>query len=218
MTALASEKGLFLMEGLWSRFNPCVQEVYSRVKNEELGPIAYLRADFAFPALDRDPKGRLLNPALAGGSLLDIGIYPVFLAYLFLGVPKDIKVAAHFHTTGIEKDIAMIFNYESAIAMLYSSFSSRSEMKAEISCESGNVFLKPKWHRTERFQLQKGEEELEFTKPLLGHGYTYEIEEVHRCLKAGALESALWSWEDSAALHRILDRIRGLAEIQFPQE
>jgi predicted dehydrogenase len=218
MTSLAAEKGLFLMEGLWSRFNPSIQEVYARVKNGELGPISYLRADFAFPALDRDPKGRLLDPSLAGGSLLDIGIYPVFLAYLFLGVPKEIKVSAHFHTTGIEKQIAMILNYENAMAVLYSSFSSRSEMKAEISCASGNALLSPRWYRTERFHLQKGEEVLELTKPLHGYGYTYEIEEVHRCLKAGALESTLWSWEDSAALHMILDQIRGLAGIHFPQE
>jgi len=216
MTDLASEKGLFLMEALWSRFNPSIQQVYSRVKSGELGAVSYLRADFAFPALDRDAGGRLLNPALAGGSLLDIGIYPVFLAYLFLGIPKDIKVSAHFHTTGVEKQIAMIFDYDEAMAVLYSGFSSRSEMKAEISCESGSVLLNPPWHHTEGFQWQKDEEIEEVARPLKGYGYFYEIEEVHRCLKAGELESGLWSWADSLALHSLLDRIRGLAEIDFP--
>jgi len=216
MTDLASEKGLFLMEALWSRFNPSIQQVYSRVKSGELGAVSYLRADFAFPALDRDAGGRLLNPALAGGSLLDIGIYPVFLAYLFLGIPKDIKVSAHFHTTGVEKQIAMIFDYDEAMAVLYSGFSSRSEMKAEISCESGSVLLNPPWHHTEGFQWQKDEEIEEVARPLKGYGYFYEIEEVHRCLKAGELESGLWSWADSLALHSLLDRIRRLAEIDFP--
>lgn len=216
MTDLASEKGLFLMEALWSRFNPSIQQVYSRVKSGELGAVSYLRADFAFPALDRDAGGRLLNPALAGGSLLDIGIYPVFLAYLFLGIPKDIKVSAHFHTTGVEKQIAMIFDYDEAMAVLYSGFSSRSEMKAEISCESGSVLLNPPWHHTEGFQWQKDEEIEEVARSLKGYGYFYEIEEVHRCLKAGELESGLWSWADSLALHSLLDRIRRLAEIDFP--
>jgi predicted dehydrogenase len=216
MTDLASEKGLFLMEALWSRFNPSIQQVYSRVKSGELGAVSYLRADFAFPALDRDPGGRLLNPALAGGSLLDIGIYPVFLAYLFMGIPKDIKVSAHFHTTGVEKQIAMIFDYDEAMAVLYSGFSSRSEMKAEISCEWGSVLLNPPWHHTEGFQWQKDEEIEEVARPLKGYGYFYEIEEVHRCLKAGEQESGLWSWADSLALHSLLDRIRGLADIDFP--
>jgi predicted dehydrogenase len=216
MTDLASDKGLFLMEALWSRFNPGIQQVYKRVKSGELGAVSYLRADFAFPALDRDPEGRLLNPALAGGSLLDIGIYPVFLAYLFLGIPNDIKVSAHYHTTGAEKQIAMIFDYDNALAVLYSGFSSRSEMKAEISCESGSALLTPPWHHTERFQWQKGEAIKEVALPLKGSGYFYEIEEVHRCLKAGAQESDLWSWADSQALHSLLDRVRGLADIDFP--
>ena len=216
MTALAAEKGLFLMEALWSRFNPSIQQVYNLVKKGELGAISYLRADFAFPALDRDPRGRLLNPSLAGGSLLDIGIYPVFLAYLFLGIPKDIKVSAHFHTTGAEKQIAMIFDYDEAMAVLYSGFSSHSEMKAEISCESGSAILNPRWHHAESFQWQKGEEVREVSRPLKGSGYIYEIEEVHRCLRAGARESVLWSWADSIALHSLLDRVRGLADINFP--
>ncbi len=216
MTDLASEKGLFLMEALWSRFNPGIQQVYNRVKSGEVGAVCYLRADFAFPALDRDPEGRLLNPALAGGSLLDIGIYPVFLAYLFLGIPNDIKVTAHFHTTGAEKQIAMIFDYDEAMAVLYSGFSSRSEMKAEISCESGSALLYPPWHHTERFQWQKDEEIKEVALPLKGSGYFYEIEEVHRCLRAGKQESGLWSWADSLALHSLLDRVRELADIDFP--
>ncbi|MDM9631882.1 Gfo/Idh/MocA family protein [Robiginitalea aurantiaca] len=217
MTDLASKKGLFLMEALWSRFNPSIQEVYARVKAGDLGAIAYLRADFAFPALNRNPEDRLLNPALAGGSLLDIGIYPVFLAYLFLGVPAAIKVAAHFHHTGVEKQIAMIFDYGDAMAMLYSGFSSRSEMKAEISCEDGSAFLNPKWHQTESYRLEKGGEVHEESRPTEGFGYTYEIAEVHRCLGAGVLESPIWTWADSIALHTLLDKIRGLAGIDFPK-
>jgi predicted dehydrogenase len=215
MTALAAKKGLFLMEALWSRFNPSIKQVHERVVKGELGPVAYLRADFAFPALDRDPEGRLLNPSLAGGSLLDIGIYPVFLAYLFLGVPDDIKVSAHFHSTGVEKQIAMIFEYKDAIAVLYSGLSSKSEMKAEISCEAGSAFLNPKWHHPESYRLEQGGEVSEVSQPLKGHGYTYEIEEVHRCLWAGSLESPLWSWADSKALHTLLDEIRRLAGIRF---
>ncbi|MEJ2585346.1 MAG: Gfo/Idh/MocA family oxidoreductase [Robiginitalea sp.] len=218
MLDLARKKGLFLMEALWSRFNPSIREVYRMVREGALGPLSYLRADFAFPALDRDPQGRLLNPVLAGGSLLDIGIYPVFLAYLLLGVPRDFRVLAHFHETGVEKQIALLFDYPQAMAVLYSGLSSRSEMKAEISCRDGSIFLSPRWHEAESFTIQREGELQRVEKPLEGSGYTYEIQEVQSCLKGGKTQSDLWSWADSGALHTLLDRIREQAGIVFPGE
>jgi predicted dehydrogenase len=218
MIALARKKGLFLMEALWSRFNPSIREVSQMVHKGELGPLSYLRADFAFPALDRDPESRLLNPELAGGSLLDIGIYPVFLAYLLLGVPEEFKVLAHFHGTGVEKQIALLFDYPQALAVLYSGFSSRSEMKAEISCRDGSIYLSPRWHEAESYSVERDDNMYHMERPLKGSGYTYEIEEVHACLKEGKTQSDLWSWEDSIALHGLLDEIRHRAGISFPGE
>lgn len=218
MTEMAHAGGLFLMEALWSRFNPSIREVYERVREGELGPLSYLRADFAFPALDRDPRGRLLNPELAGGSLLDIGIYPVFLAYLLLGVPREFRVLAHFHPTGVEKQIALLFEYPEAMAVLYSGLSSRSEMKAEVSCRDGSMYLNPRWHEATSYTLEKEGESQTMHRPLIGSGYTYEIEEVHSCLRAGKTQSTLWSWADSLALHTLLDRIRDRAGIAFPGE
>ncbi|MCO5723662.1 Gfo/Idh/MocA family protein [Robiginitalea marina] len=216
MHALAENKGLFLMEALWSRFNPVIREVCDFVRDGGLGALAYLKADFAFPALDRDPGGRLLNPELAGGSLLDIGIYPVFLAYVLLGVPGEVRVLAHFHETGVEKQIGILLGYPGAMALLYSGFTSRSEMRAEISGEAGNIYLSPRWHQAESYQLDLGGEVRTIRHPFQGAGYTYEIEEVHRCLAAGYTQSPLWSRADSAALHSILDQIRDRAGIVFP--
>jgi predicted dehydrogenase len=218
MCDAASQKGCFLMEALWSRFNPCIHEVWELIRQEKLGPLSSLRADFAFPALDRDPSGRLLNPDLAGGSLLDIGIYPVFLAYLMLGIPQQIRVAAHFHTTGVEKQIGMLFDYPDALAVLYSGLTSHSEMKAELGCRDGTIYINPRWHETASYTLQMGDSVREVKHPLKGSGYVHEIEEVHRCLAEGELQSRLWSWSDSLALHGLLDRIREEAGIVFPGE
>lgn len=77
---VAKENNVFLMEALWSRFNPTIKKVKELVADGAIGDIGYLHADFAFYGLDRDESGRILNPELAGGSLLDIGIYPIFLA------------------------------------------------------------------------------------------------------------------------------------------
>ena len=218
MLEAAAANGRFLMEALWSRFNPSIREAYKTLRKGELGNISYLHADFAFPALDRDPEGRLLNPELAGGSLLDIGIYPVFLAYFLLGIPEEISVSARFHTTGAEKQISLIFDYPEARALLYSGFTSRSEMKAEISCTKGSIYLRPPWHEAQAFEVHREGGTQVVEHPLKGHGYTYEIEEVHRCLQAGKTESALWSWQDSLALHRLLDKIRARAGITFQDD
>lgn len=218
MCDAASEKGCFLMEALWSRFNPCIHEVWEMVRKGRLGPVSILRADFAFPALDRDPSGRLLNPGLAGGSLLDIGIYPVFLAYLILGVPERIRVAARFHTTGVEKQIGMLFDYPDGLAVLYSGLTSHSEMRAELGCRDGTIYLNPRWHETASYTVQMGDTTREVKRTPEGAGYVHEITEVHQCLAEGMLQSRLWSWSDSQALHDLLDRIREQAGIDFPGE
>ena len=214
----ASETRLFLMEALWSRFNPSIRDTLKRVKSGQLGKPAYLRADFAFPALDRDPSGRLLNPELAGGSLLDIGIYPVFLAYLFMGMPDDIKTVAHFGPTGIEQQIGMVFKYPEAVALLYSGLSSRSGLSAEISGTLGSIYLDPPWYKTDGYELQIGEERSKVSLPAQEKGFLYEIEEVHHCLQNQQRESNLWSLEDSHKLLTILDRVREATGISFPRE
>ena len=218
LTAAAKEAGVFLMEALWSRFIPSLLEVSRIIKEKELGDLAYMKADFAFPGLDRDPKGRLLNPELAGGSLLDIGIYPVFLAYWLLGVPNSFLATAKFHETGVEKQIGMLFEYPNAMAFLYSGLTSLSEMRVELSCTRGNIYIQPRWHETDGFEVSVGGESHTVTLPTLGKGYTHEIAEVQRCIRAGKLESSDWSHADSLALHSLLDAIRERCGIRFPSE
>ena len=151
----AEQNKVFLMEGLWSRFNPSIQKAKALVDNGDIGDISYVQADFAFYALDRDKDSRLLNPHLASGSLLDIGIYPIFLSYLLLGMPQKIQATSKFHPNGTEIQTAMIFEYEAAQAMLYSGFTSNSRMEAEISGTKGEVFLEPRWHAANSCKLFK---------------------------------------------------------------
>lgn len=218
LTIAAQQAGVFLMEALWSRFIPSLKEVARIIKEKELGDLAYLKADFAFPGLDRDPKGRLLNPELAGGSLLDIGIYPVFLAYWLLGVPDSFLASAKFHETGVEKQIGMLLEYPNAMALLYSGLTSLSEMRVELSCTKGNIYIHPRWHESDGFELSIGDEIQKVLLPTQGKGYTHEIEEVHGCMRTGKVESSDWSHADSLALHHLLDAIRERCGIRFPSE
>lgn len=218
MIKVAKENNVFFMEALWTRFNPTIKKVKELVDNGTIGDIGYLHADFAFYALDRDENGRLLNPALAGGSLLDIGIYPIFLSYLMLGIPKDIKATANFYKTGVEVQISMIFNYEKAQAILYSGLNSNSEMKAEIAGSKGSIFVHPRWHETSGYTLEINGDSSVVEVGKVGKGYTYEIEEVHKCLNAGKTESDLWSHQNSRDLIEIMDTIRSKTGIVFPFE
>ena len=218
MFATAKENKVFLMEALWTRFNPTIRKVKELVDQGEIGAVGYLNADFAFYGLDRDEKGRVLNPDLAGGSLLDIGIYPIFLSYLILGMPTNITAKSNFYKTGVEVQTSMLFEYDNAQALLYSGLSSNSEMKAEISGSSGSIYIKPRWHETSGYIVQKGNEIKDVEVGKVGKGYTYEIQEVQRCLEAGLLESELWSHQNSTDLSKLLDAVRNKAGIKFPFE
>ncbi|WP_394748633.1 Gfo/Idh/MocA family protein [Spongiimicrobium salis] len=214
----AKANKVFLMEALWSRFNPTIQKIKERIDKGDIGTVGYVNADFAFYAMDRDVHGRVLNPELAGGTLLDIGIYPIFLAYLILGVPSQILATSNFHENGAEVQTSMIFSYDNAQAVLYSGFTSKSRMKAEIAGSEGSIYLDARWHETQGYTIEKNEVMTEVNSPTSGRGYSYEIEEVHRCLKANVLESELWSHQNSMDLIGLLDQVRSQAGIRFPFE
>lgn len=217
IVAGARRKGVFLMEGLWSRFNPSIEHVKSQVDSGELGPIRYLRADFAFNAMDRDLTSRVWSPDLAGGALLDIGIYPIFLAYLLLGMPEKIIAHGTLHANGVDEQVAVLFVYPNAHAQLFCSFCTTSEMRAEIGGEKGSILLHPRWHETDGFHLVK-EGESEYTEPTLGKGYTYEIHAVHHALEEGWQEHPSWNWKNSLDLVGLMDEVRSQIGLKYPFE
>jgi len=218
MITVAKENKVFLMEALWSRFNPSIQKVKQLVDNGELGKVSYIHADFAFYGLDKDEAGRILNPDLAGGSILDIGIYPTFLAYLILGKPQSIQSASNFHKTGAEIQTSMIFNYDDAQAILYSGLTTKSEMRAEIQGDKGSIYIDSRWHEAQGFSLELGASKENYNLPTAGKGYSHEIEEVHRCLKKGELRSDFWSHQNSIDLISLLDEVRRQSGVVFPFE
>lgn len=218
MIEASVKNNVFLMEALWSRFLPSIQKVKQIVEAKELGEISYIKSDFAFYGLDRAEESRLLNPNLAGGSLLDIGIYPVFLAYLLLGKPNEILATANFYKTGVEKQVSIIFKYDKAQAHLYSALTANTETSSEIVGDKGLLKLETRWHEAEGYYIEKSREKENFKTPKLGVGYTYEIEEVHKCITNNQIESKLWSHQNSLDLIQLLDQIREKTNIVFPFE
>lgn len=218
MIKVANENGVFLMEALWSRFNPTIRKVKELTDKGKLGQLTYVNADFAFYALDRPKESRLFNLDLAGGTLLDIGIYPVFLSYLFLGMPDEIRAVSNFNTYGTEIQSSMIFEYPKAQAILNSSFTHNSRMSAEIAGTKANVTLAPRFHESRGYTIYSDGNQESVELPTKGRGYYYEIIEVNDCIRSNKLESELWSHSDSKNLISLLDEIRKITGISFSFE
>jgi len=219
MIAAARTHKRFFMEGLWSRFIPAISEVVSQVKQGELGPIRYVQADFSFP-VGQDAGSRIRDPEQGGGSMLDMGIYPVFLAYVLLGMPRS--VSAHMVTSdsGVDEQMAVIMEYGNALATAYSGFASQSNMQATISGETGRIVLHPVWHETDAYSIlgDLADEGTRIQKERWGHGLTHEIDACHTCIRTGQLEHPDWTHADSLNLMTLLDRIRESANLTYPLE
>ncbi len=219
MVTSAKENGVFLMEALWTRFNPSVAEVISRVRQGDIGNTNYVNVDFHFPAEIND-EGRLFNPELAGGSILDIGIYPLFLAYVLKGIPNKMTINGKLHHTGVDSQMFANLEYDDGIAQVSSGLLSKSDMVAKIGGDKGSFFISETWHETDSytwFNRETGKREVIY-HPRNGKGFTYEIEECSRCISEGKLESDKWSWEDSLNLVGMMDEIRGELGVRYPFE
>jgi len=213
----AGNQNVFLMEALWPPFQPFYKKAQEILQSGMLGKIIHLRGYFSFlPPFH--PDDRKFNVALGGGSLLDIGIYPVIDALAFIGVPDDIKAAALFGITGSEESISAIFKYNNnQMAELYSSYRTNTGIGCDILCENGILILSRGRDMNQRVTLSlygKKQETFVFSPPALG--YHWEAEEVMRCLEEGLTESPEVPLSFSRDLIRTLDNIRNAAGIVFP--
>jgi len=217
MIAEARRQNLFLMEALWPPFQPFYKKALEILNSGVTGKPLQLHGYFSFIP-PYDPVDRKFNLSLGGGSLLDIGIYPVIDALTFMGVPDDIKATAIFSPTGSEESISIIFKYnDGRMATLYSSFKTNVGIGCDILCEKGNMTVSRGRDMSQRVFLGlhgKDKEEFIFNPPAMG--YHWEAEEVMKCLDKGLKESHVVPLSFSLDLIRILDRIRAAAGIVFP--
>jgi predicted dehydrogenase len=217
MIVEAKNRNLFLMEALWPPFQPFYKKAKEILKSGVLGRISQLNGQFTFIP-PYDPNERKFNLALGGGSLLDIGIYPVIDALTFLGVPSEIKASAVFGETGSEESISVIFSYtDGKMATLYSSFRTNSGIGCDILGEKGNLTVSRARDMSQKVILRlHGKDVEEFIFKPEAMGYHWEAEEVMRCLTEGKTESAVVPLSFSRTLMFTLDRIKKEAGIVFP--
>ena len=218
MIDCAKKHKVFLMEGLWTRFNPAFEQVLQWINQGVIGKLRYINATFSFYGLDKELDSRLFNIEKGGGSLLDIGIYPLFLAYIIMGNPNTIKASAILSDTGVDEQIGILLTYDQSQAILYSSYSHHENMRATICGEDGEIYLDSRWHESPNIKLVKKEDTIDKIFDFLGNGYTYEILEVNQCLRNDKTESSKWSLQHSLKLVKLMDEIRKQTGILYPMD
>ncbi len=209
MINAAQEKGVFLMEALWTRFNPRIIAAKEVLDNKQLGNIKLLKADFGL-RIPASETSRHHNKSLIGGSVMDLGIYPLFLAQLLMGKPKTITATAGIGPTGVDTNCAVTLGYDGdKLAVIYSSILAHTDCNASVYCENGDLIF-DKWvHVPEKVTVMPINENPQILDvETSGNCYNYEVEELMKCLEAGKLQSDLWSWDDSKLLIDTLDEIR----------
>lgn len=215
MIAASKENNTFLMEAFWVIFRPKYLKVKKLIESENLGKLKFVKSDFMFNG-DYDPKNRLYNVDLGGGSLLDIGIYSIFTALMFLGSPDEIKTLPHFSPTGSEESISILFGYKNgATAVLTSSFDAEFKNESELCFEHG-IIKYDRFSSDPILLIQNGKVKKISFEAGPNMGYQFEAIHVMECLDNNLIESSILTNKVSLNLIDILDKVRKDAGIIFP--
>ncbi len=233
MIDLARQKGLFLMEAMWTRFLPAMVQVRKWIADGEIGDVELVRAHFSFMT-DFDPTSRLFAPELGGGALLDAGIYPISFASMILGTPRTVSSTASLGRTGTDDRSAYLFGYDRGqTALLSSGVQLAVPVEADVFGTRGYIKIHEPWLRPRVVTLAKppapGSESsliydgILFDKqtvhpPTRGNGYNYEAAEVGQCIRAGKHESAVMPLTETLAIMATLDTIRAQWQLTYPGE
>ncbi len=210
----ARSRKVFLMEAIWTRFMPSIEKVLDLLQEKTIGDISSVHADFGFKG-EFNVESRMYNKKLAGGSLLDIGIYPIFAALSILGIPENIKAKATFFGNGADAICNMIFEYKDAIAYLSSSLLEETPTEAIVTCENAVIKIQSRFHEPSSISIVKNgtEEILDF--PCDTFGYNYEIEHFNQLLRDEKKESDIMTFDFSRNLIKTLDLVRNRINLNY---
>lgn len=216
MLDAASRAGVFAMEAMWMRFLPFVAKLDELLADGAVGPVTHVAANFSFPA-SLDPDRRWMNRALGGGSLLDLGIYPISLIHHVLGPPEDFEATAEIGDTGVDVATQVISTHAGgATAAAMCSFTADTTTEAIVAGPDGHIRLHTPFYHSRRLTLERrGEVVATFDTDFDGHGFRFEVAEAERCLAAGLLESPLRPHADTLAVMEWLDAIRDRCGVRY---
>jgi predicted dehydrogenase len=225
LIGLARERGLLLMEAMWTATHPLVRAMLAGLAEGRFGTPRQVHADLGF-RVDAGPESRMFDPALGAGALLDMGIYPLTFAHLVLGEAErlvatgDVRVAEGSSPGSYDMDVAIAGRYPGgAVAALTASMSSWSPATATVATDLGRLDVDVAFRPTRiTFVPHDGDPvDLEPVEPLIGQGYGNEALEAGRCVRAGLLESPLLPHAQTLAILGQMDEIRRQIGVVYPR-
>jgi predicted dehydrogenase len=213
----ARTRELFLMEAMWMRCNPAIRKIRDLIRDGAIGEVVTLHADFGLQG-PFEPTHRLRDPALGGGALLDLGVYPIHFADLMLGSPETVHSWARLTPENVDETTGILLGYASgAVATLTCSIAGESRNTASITGTLGRIDLPPAFFMPQSFTLQRaGKEPETFDHSFEGRGYQFEAIEVQRCLAYNFPESPLVPHTTTLQIMTLLDTIRAEIGVVYP--
>ena len=224
MVALARRRGVYLLEAMWTRFLPGFRALKRDLDEGAIGSIEGLRADFGFK-IGPESSARITDLGLGAGALLDIGIYPVFLAQCLFGAPEKITAVGRLDARGFDVDDTIVLEYAGGrLASLHCTLLARTQTEAVVYGTTGTVFVDGPWYRQTSYTIRPDDgsddssDERHYASEPRGFGYNFEAQAVVDDLRAKRTQSELWTLDDTLLLHRTLTAIRAQIGLRYPNE
>ena len=222
LVGLARERGLFLMEAMWTYCNPLIRNMTALVADGVIGEVRHVSASFGFHH-DFPPEHRMRNPDLGGGAVLDLGVYPVSFAQMLLGEPDAVEAWAQLTPERVDANTGVVLGWNNgAVATLSCGFTADMGAPASVSGTAGRIEIPDGFFNAERFTVHRPDEEpltvlLSDVSDDHDRGtMRHEAAEVMRALRAGDTESPLVPLDGSLAVMRTLDAIRERIGVTYP--
>jgi len=207
---LAESKGLVALEAMWTRFLPHMIRLRDIIASGTIGEVRKVVATHN-QSLPKDPAHRLNDPALGGGALLDLGIYPVSFAFDILGTPASIKASASMSTTGVDRQTAAIFEYASgAQAMVDCELDAASANRAMVIGSEGWIDIESTWYNPVPFTVHAVDGSVieRYDQPVTSRGMQYQAAELERLIRSGETAGTILPPAETVAIMAAMDEIR----------
>lgn len=213
----AEKNGVFLMEAMWTRFLPAIMEAKKMVERGDIGKVLGIEADFCY-AIEPEEDPKVFVNGMAGGSLLDVGVYGLHFAAVFLGSSPETITALANVDAGVDIHTNVLLKYENgAIANITSAIGVRKPEKAYIYGSKGQIYI-PQFYGANELFLSRNEDTEHIVKKSMGEGFEEEIIEVCECIGKGKLQSEVLPLDESIAILRQMDAVRAQIGVKYPIE
>lgn len=219
LVAVAKEKKVFLMEAMWTHFLPAVIKAKQWLNDGRIGKLQVINADFGVP-MPYDAEGRLYNKALAGGALLDLGIYPVALATYFTEKePNAVVASGALGSTGVDERTSMILQYGEVTAAITVCITAQMTNAAYLYGDKGYIKIDT-YYRAPSVSIYDNDQKMieEFVDDRVSRGFVFEMQEATDKILAGELESSTVTHKRSILFQEILTEVRRQIGLIYPSE